>query len=94
MANVRIQSGPGTVAAAEIASHPFPPATLSPSFSGTQIALLPTYTPTGVIKTLPGPTFTAAPTVPVGSGWFNPDDTEGAYVYVLSLTLAFRGCRL
>ena len=78
------KSGAGTVDATQSALHPFPPATILPSFSGTQIRLLPTYTPTGAIKTLPGPTFTAAPTVAVGDGWFNSDDTELAFVYVKS----------
>jgi hypothetical protein len=82
------KSGPGTVDATQIASHPFPPATISPSFSGTQIRLLPTYTPTGAIKTLPGPTFTAAPSVAVGDGWFNSADTELAYVYVISFPIS------
>jgi len=71
------------------ASNPFPPATVSPSYLG---ASLPTYTPTGVIHTLPGPTFTAAPKASVGSGWNNPADKELAYVYVSSIV--FESCRL
>lgn len=55
---------------------------MAPSFTGTQMALLPTYTPTGTLKSLFGPSFSAAPTVPVGKGWNNSADTELAYVYV------------
>ncbi|KAG6919225.1 hypothetical protein DXG01_008020 [Tephrocybe rancida] len=72
--------GAGTVDPVQTSLHAFPPATILPSFSGTQIALLPTYTPTGTMKTLPGPTFTAAPTAAVGKGWANDADTALAYV--------------
>ncbi|KAH9480680.1 putative glucan 1,3-beta-glucosidase D [Psilocybe cubensis] len=73
-------AGAGTVDPAQSTSHPFPPATISPSFSGTQVALLPTYTPTGTLKTLFAPTFTAAPSAVVGSGWNNPADNAPAFV--------------
>jgi len=46
------------------------------------VALLPRYTPTGTLKTLFAPTFTAAPSAVVGTGWNNPLDKELAYVYV------------
>lgn len=72
--------GAGTVDPVQTSSHVFPPTTLSPSFSGTQIGLLPTYTPTGTIKTLFVPTFTAAPSASVGSGWDNPSDNAQAFV--------------
>ncbi|KAL1705182.1 glycoside hydrolase family 5 protein [Schizophyllum commune] len=58
----------------------FPPHTMEPSFTGTQIALLPTYTPTGTVHSLFGPTFTAAPSAVVGTGWNNTADTQLAYV--------------
>ncbi|KAF8874014.1 glycoside hydrolase family 5 protein [Mucidula mucida] len=57
----------------------FPPAKISPSFDAT---LLPTYTATGTLKTLFAPTFTAAPTATVGTGWWNAEDNGGAYVPV------------
>lgn len=76
------QVGAGTLDPVQSASHTFPPPTISPSFSGTQISLLPTYTPTGSLKTLFGPTFTAAPSAVVGSGWNNQNDNDPAYVYV------------
>lgn len=75
-----LQAGAGTLDSAKSSAHPFPPATVLPSFSGTQVSLMPTYTPTGALKTLPGPTFTAAPKVDVGSGWFNKQDNDPAYV--------------
>ena len=53
---------------------------MEPSFTGTQIALLPTYTPTGTVHSLFGPTFTAAPSAVVGTGWNNTADTQLAYV--------------
>lgn len=73
-------AGAGTINPTQAASHTFPPATLGPSFSGTQIPLLPTYTPTGSLKTLPAPTFTAPPSADVGNGWNNPSDKDLAYV--------------
>ncbi|PFH51213.1 glycoside hydrolase family 5 protein [Amanita thiersii Skay4041] len=76
------QAGAGTIDPAQATSHAFPPSTLSPSFSGTQISLLPTYTPTGTIKTLHAPTFTAAPSADVGDGWNNDADSGLAFVPV------------
>ncbi|KAG7445616.1 glycoside hydrolase [Guyanagaster necrorhizus] len=73
-------SGAGTVEAAQTSSHVFPPPSLAPSFSPSQMSLLPTYTPTGSIKTLFAPTFTAAPKATVGTGWNNSADTQLAYV--------------
>lgn len=72
-----VQAGAGTLDPVLSASHTFPPETIYPSFSG---ASLPTYTPTGPLKTLPAPTFTSAPTASVGSGWNNPGDNLPAYV--------------
>ncbi|KAJ3711732.1 glycoside hydrolase superfamily [Lentinula raphanica] len=73
-------AGAGTVAPDQISSHAFPPPSLSPSFTGTQMTLLPTYTATGAVKTLSPPTFTAAPSASVGTGWNNSADTSSAYV--------------
>ena len=59
----------------------WPPVSIS---SGGPVASLPSYTPTGTIVTLPGPTFTDASgstvKVDVGNGWVNPSDTMGMYV--------------
>ncbi|PPQ78746.1 hypothetical protein CVT25_010749 [Psilocybe cyanescens] len=79
-------AGAGTIDPAQSTSHPFPPATISPSFSGTQIALLPTYTPTGTLKTLFAPTFTAAPSAVVGNGWNNAADNAPAFVPIAGCT--------
>jgi len=79
-------AGPTTVDAAQTSLHAFPPPTLSPSFTGTQLALLPTYTATGKITTLFAPTFSSAPTAAVGNGWNNSADTELAYVAVAGCT--------
>ncbi|KAF4617270.1 hypothetical protein D9613_006259 [Agrocybe pediades] len=72
--------GAGTIVPAQSTSHSFPPTSLAPSFTGTQVALLPRYTPTGTLKTLFAPTFTSAPSAVVGTGWNNPQDTQPAYV--------------
>ncbi|CAA7262821.1 unnamed protein product [Cyclocybe aegerita] len=72
--------GAGTLDPVQSASHTFPPPTISPSFTGTLVAMLPTYTPTGTLKTLFAPTFTAAPSAVVGTGWNNPADNQPAYV--------------
>ncbi|KAF9013054.1 glycoside hydrolase superfamily [Cyathus striatus] len=72
----------GGIDAAQTSSHAFPPPTISPTFSGNDITLLPTYTATGTIKTLFAPTFTSAPSAAVGVGWANSNDRDPAYVPV------------
>jgi len=74
-----------TIDPVQTALHAFPPTTISPSITGSQISLLPTYTPTGTIKTLFAPTFTAAPSADVGKGWTHDTDSALAYVPI-------RGC--
>jgi len=69
-------AGAGLLASA---AYPWPPATLS-GLGGAAYAALPTYTPTGVVTTLPPPQITA--TVSQGNGWFNAKDTAGAMVTV------------
>jgi glucan 1,3-beta-glucosidase len=80
MLHIVVKAGAGTINPTQLLSYAFPPPTLAPSFSGPQIGLLPTYTPTGTIKTLFAPTFTAAPSAAVGNGWNNSADTTPAYV--------------
>ncbi|KAJ7845429.1 exo-beta-1,3-glucanase [Mycena olivaceomarginata] len=75
-------AGPTAVDAAQTSLHTFPPTALLPSITGTQMALLPTYTATGKVTTLFAPTFTSAPTAAVGSGWNNSADTALAYVAI------------
>jgi len=55
----------------------WPPPSLS---LGGAVALLPSYTAAGPIPTLPGPTFTAAPSVDVGNGWFYAEDDDLMHV--------------
>ncbi|KAJ4481901.1 glycoside hydrolase family 5 protein [Lentinula aciculospora] len=76
------QAGAGTIATAQTSSHEFPPPSLAPSFTGTQMALLPTYTATGTVKTLFAPIFTAASSGAAGTGWNNSADNSAAYVPV------------
>ncbi|KAF9053337.1 glycoside hydrolase family 5 protein [Panaeolus papilionaceus] len=68
---------PSTIDSASSTQFPWPP----PAITNADVAvdLLPTYTNTGLIITMPPPTFTAAPasvTQPV-DGWFNTADTDG-----------------
>ena len=75
-------AGAGTIAAADLAELPWPPATIS---GGGAVARLPTYTPTGVVPTLPEPTFSPRPTgneFTAGTGWNNAADTAGLMVPV------------
>ncbi|KAG6849606.1 hypothetical protein H0H93_006963 [Arthromyces matolae] len=70
--------GAGTIAPSSTSNYPWPPATISNA--GAAANLLPTYTPTGTIVSLPPPTLTASATVSVdpGNGWYNAQDTLGA----------------
>ncbi|KAJ7284148.1 glycoside hydrolase family 5 protein [Mycena rebaudengoi] len=75
-----------SIPASSSASFPWPPNTMSGA--DVPISLLPTYTSTGPVITMPAATFTAAPssiTAPV-NGWFNPDDTTGGIVPVAGCT--------
>jgi glucan 1,3-beta-glucosidase len=71
-------AGAGTIAASATAQFPWPPASISNA--GAPGSLLPVYTPTGTIVTLPPPTLTPSPSksVDVGNGWFNAKDTASA----------------
>lgn len=61
----------------------WPPTSIS---SGGLVASLPSYTPTGTVVTLPGPTFTnskgSTVKVDVGNGWENPSDSRSFYVTI------------
>ncbi|KAJ7094548.1 glycoside hydrolase family 5 protein [Mycena belliarum] len=75
-----------TIVASSTTSFPWPPTTLSNAV--VPISLLPTYTSTGPIITMPPATFTAAPssvTAPV-NGWLDPQDTAGGVVTVAGCT--------
>lgn len=66
--------GAGDIPASVSASYPWPPASIV-SASGA-VSLLPQYTPTGSITTLPPPT--ATPTNVQIDGWHDSDDTTPA----------------
>jgi len=72
-------AGAGTIAAAETASYPWPPVTLS-GLGGAAYNLVPTYTPTGVMSTLPPAQLT--PSASEGNGWYDAQDTASAMVTV------------
>lgn len=69
-------AGAGTIAASSIATYgQYPPATINGLTAGANQALLPTYTSTSAIPTLPPPTFSPSPPVSVGDGWYDTADT-------------------
>ena len=72
-------SGADTIPSAVSNSLAWPPPTIS---NGGAVTLLPSYTPTGAVPTLSGPTFTATSgktttTISGGSGWQNSADSAG-----------------
>ncbi|THH20693.1 hypothetical protein EW146_g728 [Bondarzewia mesenterica] len=68
-------SGAG-IAASITSQYSWPPTTVNNANTG-----YPSYTPTGTIPTLAGPTFTSASSsINAGSGWANPSDTAGLMV--------------
>ena len=72
-------AGAGQIPASFTQSWAWPPTTIS---GGGPVSLLPTYTQTGPIPTLPAPTFTksAGGTIDAGNGWFNAADNTGMAV--------------
>lgn len=80
-------AGAGDIPSSASAALAWPPPTIS---NGGPVSLLPSYTPTGTIVTLPGPSFThssgstATASVDVGNGWANPADTDGLMVAIPS----------
>lgn len=79
-------AGAGQIPASILASYRWPPTSISNAGAAT---LLPSYTPTGTIPTLPAPTFSPTGTasksvINAGSGWQNPSDTAGAMVAISS----------
>ena len=78
--------GAGTIAPAFVASFgQWPPATLA---SIPDAGVLPTYTPTGAVPTLPPPTYTlkSGATTVGGNGWANANDNLGAPVNISGCT--------
>lgn len=71
-------AGAGQIAAAQTQPYPYPPVTLeNPPVAAT---LLPSYTSTGSVSTLPPPTYTntKGATISAGDGWFDAQDTLSA----------------
>lgn len=79
-------AGAGTIAATATAQFPWPPAQLSNVAVAAD--LLPSYTPTGTVATLPPPTLTASASksIDVGDGWFDTKDTAGEYTAIAGCT--------
>jgi glucan 1,3-beta-glucosidase len=69
-------AGADKIPATFSSSFAWPPTSISHAGAAT---LLPTYTQTGPIPTLPGPTFTSA-SVSLGNGWQNGADQTGMAV--------------
>ncbi len=80
-----ISAGSGNIPASVSSSLSWPPATIS---NVGALTLLPSYTPTGAIPTLPAQTLTATASatasVDAGDGWNNSGDTEGLNVNIAS----------
>ena len=70
-------AGAGNIEPAATQDLVWPPASFTDVPAG-EMALLPQYTPTGTVVTLPPPTFTASGTASVGNGWFNTQDNAPA----------------
>jgi aryl-phospho-beta-D-glucosidase BglC (GH1 family) len=75
-------AGAGQIPATVTASYTWPPAQIS---NAGAVSLLPSYTPTGTVATLPPPTFTyssgsSVKTASAGDGWENPTDTASGMV--------------
>ncbi len=80
-----LAQAPATSQRVSASSLSWPPATIS---NVGALTLLPSYTPTGAIPTLPAQTLTgngsATASVDAGDGWNNSGDTEGLNVNIAS----------
>ncbi|KAK0458473.1 exo-beta-1,3-glucanase [Desarmillaria tabescens] len=78
-----LSAGSGSIPASVSSSLSWPPATIS---NGGALTLLPSYTPTGVVPTLPAQTVTASATASIdaGDGWNNSGDKDGLMVNISS----------
>jgi len=77
-------SGAGNIPSSVSASLAWPPTSISNA--DVAVSLLPHYTRTGTIPTLPAPSFTGKKSVSVGNGWENPSDTLGLAVPIATCT--------
>src|SRR5882762_10349452 len=73
-------TGAGTIAAGSFTQ--WPPTSMA-GVGGLAVSLLPTYTPTGTIPTLPPAVLTPSPTGE-GNGWVNAQDTLAAMTTIAS----------
>ncbi|KAJ7228427.1 glycoside hydrolase family 5 protein [Mycena pura] len=75
-----------SIPASSTASFPWPPTAVSNAV--VPVSLMPTFTPTGPIITMPPETFTSARQSATASvnGWFDPQDTAGGVVTVAGCT--------
>ncbi|KAG1870210.1 glycoside hydrolase family 5 protein [Suillus subalutaceus] len=81
--------GAGTIVASEVTSYgQFPPTPINGLPLGAIQSLLPTYTSTSAVATLPPPTFSPSPSpsVSAGNGWFDSGDTGLAPTQVQGCT--------
>lgn len=81
--------GAGTIVASSVASYgQYPPTSINGLPSGATQSLLPTYTSTSAVPTLPPPTFSPSPSpsVSAGNGWFDSGDTGLAPTQVQGCT--------
>jgi len=71
-------AGAGVIAPAQTSPYPYPPTTLEDT--PYSVSLLPSYTSTGAISTLPPPTYTntKGAKINAGNGWFDAQDTMAA----------------
>jgi glucan 1,3-beta-glucosidase len=78
-------SGAGQIPNSVSLKLAWPPTSISNA--GAAVTLLPHYTHTGTIPTLPAPTFVnATNSVKAGDGWENPSDTLGLAVPIATCT--------
>lgn len=78
-------SGAGTIAPSFVSQFgQWPVASISGLDNPDDATLLPTYTSTGPVATLPPPTLTASAThsIDVGDGWYDASDTAGGVTVV------------
>lgn len=81
--------GAGTIVASSVTSYgQYPPTPINGLPVGAIQSLLPTYTSTSVVPTLPPPTFSPSPSpsVSAGNGWFDSGDTGLAPTQVQGCT--------
>ncbi|KAF8514621.1 glycoside hydrolase superfamily [Gautieria morchelliformis] len=84
-------SGAGTINPSVSSQFVWPPATMAGVTPANQVALLPTYTNTAPVETLPMPTYTfttggSTSTITSGNGWLDAQDTQGGVTAVAGCT--------